>query len=57
MYFDGMLVAADKVGNMNMAYVGVKMNLPPVVFKNILTEDKDDAFWIQYGMNLAEQGR
>ncbi|MDO5478396.1 MAG: peptidoglycan-binding domain-containing protein [Clostridia bacterium] len=57
MYFDGMLISADKLGNMNMAYVGTKMGLPKFVFQNILTEDKDDAFWVQYGIDLAEQGR
>ena len=57
MYFDGMLVSADKFGNINMAYVGVKMNLPHWVFQNTYTTDKDDAFWVQYGINMAEQGR
>jgi len=57
MYFDGMLVSADKFGNINMAYVGVKMNLPYSVFQNFATTDKDDAFWVQYGINMAEQGR
>ena len=55
--FDGMLISADKLGNMNMAYVGTKMGLPKYVFQNFLTEDKDDAFWVQYGIDLAEQGR
>ncbi len=57
MYFDGMLISADKLGNMNMAYVGMKMGLPKIVFQNDLTTDKDDAFWVQYGIDLAEQGR
>ena len=57
MYFDGMLISADKLGNMNMAYVGTKMGLPKFVFQNFLTNDKDDAFWVQYGIDLAEQGR
>lgn len=57
MYFDGMLVSADKFGNINMAYVGVKVNLPYSVFQNFATTDKDDAFWVQYGINLAEAGR
>lgn len=57
MYFDGMLVSADKLGNMNMAYVGTKMNLPHIVFQNFLTKDKDDAFWVQYGIDMAMQGR
>lgn len=57
MYFDGMLVSADKFGNINMAYVGVKMGLPYSVFQNFATTDKDDAFWVQYGINMAEKGR
>ena len=57
MYFDGMLASADKFGNINMAYVGVNMNLPYAVFENFATTDKDDAFWVKYGIKMAEQGR
>ena len=57
MYFDGMLMGADKFGNLNMAYVGVKMGLPHFVYQNFATTDKDDAFWVQYGIDMAEGGR
>ena len=56
-YFDGYLIGADKFGNMNMAYVGKKMGLPEWVYKNFTTKDKDDPFWVQYGIDLAESGR
>ncbi len=56
-YFDGMIMGADKLGNMNMAYVGAKLGLPRIVYQNFITNDKDDPFWIQYGIDLAEQGR
>lgn len=48
---------ADKLGNMNMAYVGKKMGLPEWVYQNWTTTDKDDAQWVQYGIDLANQGR
>lgn len=57
MYFDGKLLSADKLGNMNMAYVGKKMGLPEWIYKNPATTDKDDAFWVQYGIDLANSGR
>lgn len=56
-YFDGMIMGADKLGNMNMAYVGVKLGLPHYVYQNFITNDKDDPFWVQYGIDMAEQGR
>lgn len=57
MYFDGYLISADKLGNMNMAYVGKNMGLAEWVYKNVTTTDKDDAFWVQYGIDLAKSGR
>lgn len=57
MYFDGRLISADKLGNMNMSYVGKKMGLPEWVYQNWTTTDKDDAQWVQYGIDLANQGR
>ncbi len=56
-YFDGELMGADKLGNMNMAYVGKKMGLPEWVYKNKYTMDKDDPQWVQYGIHLANSGR
>lgn len=57
MYFDGRLISADKLGNMNMAYVGKNMGLPEWVYKNFETMDKDDPYWVQYGIDLANSGR
>ena len=57
MYFDGYLISADKLGNMNMAYVGKNMGLAEWVYKNVTTTDKDDEFWVQYGIDLANSGR
>lgn len=57
MYFDGHLIAADKLGNMNMAYVGKNMGLPEWVYKNVTTTDGEDAKWVQYGIDLAKSGR
>ncbi len=57
MYFDGYLISADKLGNMNMAYVGKNMGLAEWVYKNFETTDKDDEFWVQYGIDLAKSGR
>ncbi len=56
-YFDGKLIGADKLGNLNMSYVGKKMGLPEWVYSNPYTNDKDDAFWVQYGIDLANSGR
>jgi len=56
-YFDGRLVSADDLGNMNMAYVGVKMHLPRYVYQNRFVNDNKDAYWVQYGITLAENGR
>lgn len=57
MYFDGMLMAGDDFGNLNMAYVGYKMGLPEYIYKNFATTDGKDAFWVQYGISLAKCGR
>lgn len=57
MYFDGMLLAADDFGNLNMAYVGAKMGLPNWVYQNFVTTDGKDAFWVQYGINMVNHGR
>ncbi len=57
MYFDGYLIGADKLGNINMAYVGDKMGLPEWVYSNFLTRDKDDTFWVEYGRDLSRSGR
>ncbi|MCL2643117.1 MAG: VWA domain-containing protein [Candidatus Bathyarchaeota archaeon] len=57
MYFDGMLMAGDDFGNLNMAYVGYRMGLPIPVYQNPVTTDGKDAFWVQYGIDMAICGR
>ena len=57
MYFDGDLISADKLGNMNMSYVGKRMGLPEWVYKNVTTTDKDDGAWVQKGIDMAKAGR
>ena len=50
-------LSGDKFGNMNLGYVGFEMSLPEYVYLNFATPDKDDAFWVEYGMNMAKNGR
>ena len=58
MYFDGYLISADKLGNMNMSYVGKNMGLPEWVYKNFETmDDPEDIFWIDRGIEYANSGR
>ena len=40
-----------------MAYVGKNMGLPEWAYKNFETMDKDDPYWVQYGIELANSGR
>ena len=56
-YFDGMIISADKFGNINLGYVGTKMGFSGVMIKNSFTMDKDDGPYVQYGINMAIQGR
>jgi hypothetical protein len=64
-YFEGKVIAGDDVGNINMAYVGKKMNLPPAAYKNFATEKQFPKIWadderdvaaIEWGMELADSG-
>ena len=58
MYFDGMLIAGDDFGNLNMAYVGYKMGLPTSVYqKSCKPLMVKMIFWVQYGIDLAKSGR
>jgi hypothetical protein len=50
---------------MNMAYVGKQMDLPPIVYNNIVTRnrfpeiylpDERDIAAIEWGMELADSG-
>ncbi len=56
-YFDGMIVSADKFGNINLGYVGTKMGFSGFLLKNPTTMDKDDGPYVEYGIRMAEQGR
>jgi RHS repeat-associated protein len=64
-YFDGMMMAADEFGNMNLGYVGAKQGYDGVLLYNFATSDADrgttdqntDTFWIEYGFNMAKNGR
>jgi hypothetical protein len=65
-YFDGEVWGADQIGNMNMAYVGMKMELPKAVFNNPKTRGQFPEIWkrderdikaIEKGIELAESGR
>ena len=54
-YFEGLIIAADDVGNINLAFVGYKMNLPQYVYSNFATRDGKDAAMIDLGIALAQQ--
>lgn len=56
-YFDGMLISADKLGNINLGYIGTKMGFSDIQLKNSYTMDKDDGPYVEYGIKMAEQGR
>jgi RHS repeat-associated protein len=62
-YFDGRIISADDVGNINLGYVGTKMG-----FSSFLLEDAVDLWFlniddvkdqesIKYGSNMARSGR
>lgn len=57
-YFDGMLIGAGKVGNINLGYVGTKMGwTKEMLIIPMITDDKGDGPYIQYGIDMAKQGR
>ncbi|MDR0498912.1 MAG: RHS repeat-associated core domain-containing protein, partial [Holophagales bacterium] len=57
-YFDGMIIGADKVGQINLGYVGTKMGWPKwMLLIPGVTDDKDDGPYITHGINMANQGR
>ena len=56
-YFEGELWGADKIGNINLGYVGTVMGYGGVAIKNFATMDKDDAPAVLLGIELAEKGR
>ncbi|MDY3303082.1 MAG: RHS repeat-associated core domain-containing protein [Clostridia bacterium] len=56
-YFDGQVMGADKVGNLNLGYVGRKMGFDGYLLKNPATTGGGDGYWVQYGIDMASQGR
>ena len=54
-YFEGELRSADKIGNINLGYVGTKMGFYGVAIKNPYTMDKDDGPSVLFGIELAEK--
>lgn len=56
-YFDGILISADDIGNLNLGYVGSKMGYDGFLLLNPTTEDsKHDSDIIRYGSVLAGRG-
>ena len=55
-YFDGELISSDKLGNINLGYVGTKMGYSGILVQNRFTEDKDDGPYVRKGINLAKWG-
>ena len=56
-YFEGKVWGADKIGNINLGYVGTKMGFDGVMIQNALTMDKDDGPSVTLGIQLANAGR
>ncbi len=56
-YFDGDIIGADKVGNINLGYVGTIMGYSGYMLQNDFTMDKDDGPYVQHGIDMANQGR
>ena len=56
-YFEGKIWGADKIGNINLGYVGYLMGFRGIMLKNIDTMDKDDAPAVNLGISLAQNGR
>ena len=56
-YFDGMIMGADKFGNLNLGYVGAMMGFSGVWLLNPATSGAGDGFWVQYGIDMVNGGR
>ena len=56
-YFDGMIMGADKFGNLNLGYVGYEMGFRGIMLDNIYTSGGGDKFWVKYGITMAKKGR
>lgn len=56
-YFEGEIMGADKFGNLNLGYVGVCMGFDGIMLKNFYTMDKDDGYYVNLGMDLANSMR
>jgi hypothetical protein len=56
-YFNGNIIGADQFGNINLAYVGVKMGLAEWIVSNFETRDDARDIWAtDYGLSLARAG-
>lgn len=55
-YFEGRIISADKLGNINLAYVAARAGFPEYWYSNPATRDKDDAEYIDFGIELARSG-
>lgn len=55
-YFEGRIISADKLGNINLAYVAARAGFPEHWYSNFATRDKDDAEYIDFGIELARSG-
>ena len=53
-YFEGELWGADKIGNMNLGYVGYSMGFRGAMLKNPATMDKDDGPSVELGIAMAQ---
>ena len=57
-YFDGIVMGADKFGNLNLGYVGTKLGFSKnTLIIPVVTDDKGDGPYIQHGIDMANQGR
>lgn len=48
-----MIISADKLGNINLGYVGTKMGYSGISIKNFATMDKDDGPFVEHGIYMA----
>lgn len=55
-YFNGDLMGADKLANLNWGYVGTKLGYGGSLLLNRWTEGAGDGPYITWGVNLANSG-
>ena len=56
-YYEGQLMGADKVGNLNLGYVGKMMGYDGWLLQNQHTTGGGDGYWIYMGINKAKGQR